>query len=91
MKYLTKENIIIIFLGVLIFNSFIPLNSDRIPDLEYEMKLHDLEQDKMIQIKKNHQLEFKIKKFQNDKSKIDSITNGYNPTQIDSFFTDFFQ
>ena len=58
-------------------------------DHEYQVKIHDLEQEKEELKKDNEKKDEKLNQFINEKTKIDSITDGYNTNQLDSFFTDF--
>ena len=93
MRYLKVENIILVILLFLLFDSFNPFSSRGINEAEelYRMKIHDLNQEKVILLKENNQLETKINDFKNERSKIDSITNGYSNVQIDSFYTKYFE
>lgn len=91
MNFFSKENIILLVLGFIVFNIFIPVNSQQTSNIDYEIKLHDMEQELNLKQKIINQKDFKIKKFKNEKNKIDSVTDSYNVNQLDSFYTDFFK
>ena len=57
----------------------------------YRLKIHDLNQEKVIQLEIINNLQNKINSFKDEKNKIDSITDGYSNNQLDSFYTDFFK
>lgn len=57
----------------------------------YRIKIHDLNQEKValkIEIVKR---DSQINTFKNERTKIDSIVDGYSVNQLDSFYTDFFK
>lgn len=78
---------------VLIIDSFIPFAKQGKSENEVKqaIELHDLKQDNALKQKKINQYESKLNTFIHEKSKIDSITDGYNEPQIDSFYTEFFK
>lgn len=91
-KFFSKENLIIALLLFFSYDIFFPIK-DGISreDLKTEIELHDLEQENNLLKKRNNQYQVKINRFKDEKSKIDSITNEYNVTQIDSFYTNYFK
>ena len=85
--------IIIGLLVILVINSiigwFIPkgISYDQ---LETEIKLHDLEQQKAIWTDENDRLQFKIKSFKYEILQNDSIVDNADIHGLDSMFTDYF-
>ena len=77
----------------LIVDSFLPNAKQGLSkkEVEQEIIIHDLKQENILLEKQNNQNQVKLNRFLNEKSKIDSITNGYNKPQIDSFYTNYFK
>ena len=92
MKYLTKENIVIILLILVFAQGFFdsPFKYDE-GALEYQQKITKLTEDKINLLDSINGYETKINSFKDEKNKIDSITDGYSNNQVDSFFTNFFR
>jgi len=74
-------------LGLLVV-FLIPSNEEI--NVETEIKLHDIEQEKELLEKKNHQLNYKIKLFENEVLTNDSIIDNSTTKQLDSLFTNYF-
>jgi len=93
MKQISIHHIILLGILYLAFDSFFPFKKEGFSQKEVEqsIKLHDLAQENNLLKKQNNQYEVKIIQFRDEKSKIDSITNGYNEPQIDSFYTNYFK
>ncbi len=91
-KYLTKENLIIVLLIYLIGSGFFSSSEGISPEEElYRLKIHDLNQEKALLLKKNNQLEFRYEEITRnihsdsliiwsaDRDKRDSIRSAINP------------
>lgn len=87
------EYIILILLFLMVINSavswFVPVGMSN-EEHALKLKLNDLEQEKVVLKKKNNQLEFKIKSFEYEILKNDSIIDNANIYQLDSMFTNYF-
>ena len=58
---------------------------------EYQLKIHDLEQEKAELAKENKKYEDQIENFKNEILKNDSIIDNANIIQLDSMFTNYFK
>ena len=91
MKFLTKENLILALLVFVILQGFFKSPEGISPEEElYRLKIHDLNQEKTILLQSIDTLETKINTFKDERTKIDSVTDGYTTNQLDSFYTDYF-
>lgn len=92
MKYLAKENIIILLLVVVVFQGILSTPKG-ISEAEqaYRVRIHDLRQEKALLMQENNNLEIKINSFENEILKNDSIVSGYTTNQLDSAFADYFK
>ena len=59
-------------------------------NIENEIKLHDIERQRELLEKQNHQLNYKIKLFENEILKNDSVIDNSTHEQLDSLFLDYF-
>ena len=59
-------------------------------DMKFRIQMHDLEQENVLLIKQNNQLEFNIKKFENEILKNDSIIDNASINELDSMFSAYF-
>ena len=76
-----------LILGLLVM-FLIPSNEEI--NIETEIRLHDIEQEKALLEKKNNQLQFKINLFENEVLKNDSIIDNSTTEQLDSLFINYF-
>ena len=76
-----------LILGLLVM-FLIPSNEEI--NIETEIRLHDIEQEKALLEKQNNQLQFKINLFENEVLKNDSIIDNSTTEQLDSLFINYF-
>jgi len=92
MKYLTKENIIIVLIIFIIAQGFFKGKQGASEEeVLYRIKINELTNQKIELITKNNDLERKINTFKDERTKIDSVVSDYTPNQIDSFYTAYFK
>jgi len=89
LKYATPVLLVLIFSSELI-GILAPQGMSQ-EDHEYQVKIHDLEQDKEKLEHANKQIEDKLENFKNEILKNDSIVDGYDSSQLDSAFADYFK
>ena len=60
-------------------------------ELQYQLEVQRLNDEKQLLLKKNNELENKINSFKDEIIKNDSITDNYSKPQLDSFLTNYFE
>lgn len=78
-----------LLLVVNLFGLFVPQGMSEDEHL-LKLKMHDLEQEKVLLLKQNQQYEYKIKSFENEILKNDSVIDNATTDQLDSLFSDYF-
>ena len=89
LKYATPILLALIFSSELI-GIFAPQGMSQ-EDHEYQLRIHDLEQEKAEIAKENKKYEEQIENFKNEILKNDSIIDSANISQLDSMFTNYFE
>lgn len=81
--------LLILLLAINVFGLF---TKNGMSEDEYVLKvrLHDLQQEKVVLLKQNQQYEFKIKSFENEILKNDSVIDNATVDQLDSLFSNYF-
>jgi len=91
MKYLTKENIILLLLIIIVFLQFFK-SPEGISEEEvaYKLKINDLNNDKMILLRENNKLESKLSYFKDEIIKNNATVDSASIEQLDSMFATYF-
>ena len=88
-KYILPA-LLIIVIATNLLSAFIPRGMSEDEHL-LKVRLHDLEQENIILEKANNQYEVKIKKFEDEILKSDSVISNASIDQLDSLFADYFK
>lgn len=83
------EYIVLGLLLVVIIQSYFITSGVSEEEVNYLLKIKDLEQEKELLLKENDELESKIINFKDEIIKNDTIIDNYTKLQLDSFFTDY--